>query len=291
MRVAVTGASGKTGRAVIAGLRRAGHEPIALVRRTTAAQQARSRGLSARTVDFDDHDSLVAAFRGVRGVYHVPPNVHPAEDELGARAIEAAVAAGAERFVLHSVLHPYVPAMPHHLRKAETELTLRRSPLAWTVLQPASYIQNLLPFAGEARATGHYRVPYSVTSPFTPVDLDDVADVAGIVIDRDDTAYATFELCGPERIDSVAMASALAESLGTPVTAESVALDAWRSTMSDNGRPVQEIDDLVAMFSWYDRHGLCGSDLVLRTLIGRRPTDIASALVRDLNRQPPEETR
>lgn len=284
MQIAVTGASGKTGQAVVDGLRRAGHAPISLVRRADAAAQARNRGLQARTVHFEDPESLVAAFRGVRAVYHVPPNMHPTEDALGERVIAAASEAGVERFVLHSVLHPYAPSMPHHLRKARTELTLRTSALDWTILQPASYIQNLLPFVDAARNEGRYRIPYAATTPFSPVDLDDVADVAAVVLERDDTVYGTYELCGPERLDSHAMATILGDVVGRSVIAESTGVAAWRAEAERAERPAHEIDDLAAMFAWYDEHGLPGSDLALRTLLGRRPTDATSALIRDLNR-------
>ncbi|HLS25139.1 MAG TPA: NmrA family NAD(P)-binding protein [Beutenbergiaceae bacterium] len=283
MRVVVTGASGKTGRAVIAALQRCGHEPVALVRRPEAAQDARRQGVTARVATFADTAALVGAFTGADAVYHVPPNMHPEEELIGAAVADAAQAAGAHRFVLHSVLHPYVPQMPHHERKARTELLIRRRPLAWSIVQPASYTQNVLPFVAAAREDGRYVVPYSTTAAFTPVDLEDVADAAVVLLEKDATIHGTFELCGPEHVDSRGIAEALGQVVGRPVLAEHQPVEQWRASVAGS-RPEQEIHDLAAMFDWYNQFGLTGSDVVLRNLLGRRPTDITSALTRDVSR-------
>ncbi|MDT9594026.1 NmrA family NAD(P)-binding protein [Nocardioides zeae] len=282
LRVAVTGASGKTGAAVVAGLLEAGHRPVGLVRRPEAAEALQTSGAEARVVDLDGgRDDLVAALADVDAVHHVPPNMHPAEDELTASVVEAAEAAGVDRFVYHSVLHPYVPAMPHHLRKAVSELRVRRSALRWTILQPASYAQNLLPFWEAARDTGTYRVPYDVDRPFTPVDLADVAAAVVAVLDDPATAHGTFELVGPEVLTSRDMAAALGEAAGRPVVAEPQPVAQWRAGVDPSGTR-RDLDDLAAMFDWYDTHGLVGSSLALRTLLGREPTTLRAALRRDL---------
>lgn len=282
LRVAVTGASGKTGAAVVAGLLEAGHRPVALVRRHDAADALVARGVEARVVDVEGPVAdVAAALDGVGAVYHVPPNMHPAEDVLTGAVVDAAVAAGVGRFVYHSVLHPHVPAMPHHLRKADSELLVRRSALDWTVLQPASYAQNVLPFVEAARAEGRYRVPYDVARPFTPVDLADVAAAAVAVLEDPTTTWGTFELAGPEVLSSIATAEVLGEVLGRPVRAESQSVAEWRRGV-DPGGTRRDLDDLAAMFAWYDDHGLVGSPLALRTLLGRTPTTLAVVLRREL---------
>lgn len=283
LRVALTGASGKTGAAVVTGLLEAGHRPVGLVRRDEAADVLRERGAEARLVDLDTSPRAVAeVLSGVDALYHVPPNMHPREDELTATLVTAAEQAGVRRFVYHSVLQPYVPAMPHHLRKAASELTLRSSSLAWTVLQPASYAQNLLPFVSAARDEGVYLVPYDATRAFTPVDLVDVAAAVVAVLEDPTTVNGTFELAGPETLTSADLAGVLSEVLGRPVVAETQSSAAWRAGVDPDGtRP--DIDDLVAMFEHYDAHGLLGSPFALRSLLGREPTTVRDALRRDLD--------
>lgn len=282
LRVAVTGASGKTGATVVAGLLEAGHEPVALVRRPEAAASLREQGAAARVVDLEaGPDAIAAVLADVDAVHHVPPNMHPAEDALTADVVAATERAGVRRFVFHSVLQPHVPAMPHHLRKATSELTVRSSSLAWTVLQPASYAQNVLPFWDAAVAGGTYRVPYDVAQPFTPVDLADVAGAVVAVLEDPATTHGTFELAGPEVLTSADLAAVIAELSGRPVAAERQPVADWRDAVDPDGtRP--DVDDLVAMFDHYDAHGLVGSPLALGVLLGRTPTTVRDALRRDL---------
>ena len=72
-------------------------------------------------LDLESGAGLDAALEGVWAVYHLAPNVHPDEVAMAQRVTEAAAAAGVQRLLFHSVLHPDDASMPHHLRKAEAE--------------------------------------------------------------------------------------------------------------------------------------------------------------------------
>lgn len=276
----MTGAAGKTGRAVVAALSAAGHEVTAVVRRPEQVEAAVTGGArSAVPADLEDTAEVTRALEGCTAVYHVPPNMHPDEVGIAGAVVDAAAAVGARRLVLHSVLAPYLHAMPHHLRKARSEELLRGTDLAWTVLQPASYMQNLLGYVDQARSSGVLTVPYSTRSPFTPVDLHDVAQVAAVVLTDDRHVHATYELCGPELLGTDQMAGILGEVLGRDVRAESGSPERWRDA---SDLPVRERDDLAAMFTYYDRHGLVGGRFVLEELLGRAAVRLRDALARDV---------
>lgn len=262
----VTGAAGKTGRAIVERLLASGAEVTALLHR--AEQRATAERAGARTViaDLADAVALESALAGHDAVYHVPPNMHPAETQLTAAVISAAARAGVNRFVLHSVLAPYLTEMPHHLRKARNEELLRQSNLEWTILQPASYVQNVLPYLDSIRHSGVWRLPYRSDAAFTPVDLADVAEAATRVLTRSGYGHASYELCGPEVLDSAAMAERLCSVLQMRIELQRV--------------PGTGPADLVAMFDHYDRHGLVGNATVLRWLLGREPTPFAAAVSR-----------
>lgn len=278
--MAVTGAAGKTGRAVVARLAAAGLEVSALVRRPEQHETVVALGAArALTVDVQDATALTSALHGQDAVYHVPPNMHADEVGIAATVISAAEAAGVARLVLHSVLAPCVPPMPHHLRKSQSEALLRRSGLDWTILQPASYAQNVLALVGEARATGRLRVPYSPAAPFTPVDLADVAEVATLVLTRAGHSWASHELCGPERLTTAQMAQRLGEALGVGIEAVQQPLADWQASTD---LPAQVRDDLAAMFGFYDRHGLVGSGWGAEQLLGRPPTPFAAVVSREV---------
>ncbi len=255
--VAVVGAAGKTGRAVVAALTARGVPVRALVHHPGTWPDE-------RVVELADLDGLTVALRDVRAVYHLAPNLHPDEEGIGARIIEAATRAGAVRLVYHSVLHPQLPAMPHHAAKLAVETRVIESGLVWTILGPAAYLQNLLP-AGEEIA-----VPYRLDAPFSLVDLDDVAEAAARVLVEPGHEHAIYELAGPA-VTTVAQVAAIA---GVP--ARQVDRATW---LAEQRGQLGEyaISALAAMFAHYDRHGLVGNPRILAGLLGRCPTTVEQA--------------
>jgi uncharacterized protein YbjT (DUF2867 family) len=245
----VAGASGKTGRAVAGGLEAAGWA---------------TRRLTREHGDLGDPATLLAATEGADALYHLAPNLSAAEEPMGANALAAARRHGL-RLVFHSVLAPSIEAMPHHWRKARVEAMLHAAPdVAWTILQPAPYLQNLLPFLAEAAEHGRFRLPYDPAMPLAMVDLADVAETAAIVLADDAHIHASWELCGEAGVTHLDVAT----RIGT--TVERVAPDDWP------GAP----DDLVAMFRFYDAAGLTGSTQALETLLGHPPTSLDRFLSR-----------
>src|SRR4030066_1973316 len=113
--ILVTGASGKTGQAVVAALARSGAPTRALVRRPSQIEMMTHLGArEGMAADLRLTPELRRAAEGIHAVYHICPNVSPDEIEIGRSVIAAAKEAGVEHFVLHSVLHPQTEQMPHH---------------------------------------------------------------------------------------------------------------------------------------------------------------------------------
>ena len=254
-RVAVTGASGKSGRAVTAALVARGAEVVPIGRRAGPR--------------------LAGVLRGCDAAYLIAPNLHPDEPALVAEALAAARQAGVGRVVHHSVAAPYAPAMPHHLGKARAEDRVRRSGLPWTILQPCAYVENLLPPLQNGEAT--LRVPYDVRRPFGLVHLGDVAEAAATVLLDGGHVGATYELGGPRLVTVADVAEAASAVLGRPVRAERQAPEAWAAGPGA-GLPPRERAWLLAMFGCYDEHGLPTGALPLTSLLGRPPTGVAAVL-------------
>ena len=219
-RVGVLGGRGKTGRAVTAALA--------------------DRGATGVPLGRAEWSDLAGALEDCDAVYLIAPNLHPDEPEYVADVIVAAQTAGVGRVVYHSVASPYVPAMPHHLGKAESEDVVRRSGLAWTILQPGAYLQNL-------DLSAPVRVPYDVHAPFGFLDLADLGAAAATVLLDEGHVGATYELAS--RVATVAELAA--EAGVTAERADDPGTHPW----------------LSAMFAYYDRHGLPVGTLPLRALL------------------------
>jgi uncharacterized protein YbjT (DUF2867 family) len=276
--IAVTGALGKTGRAIIRKLASQGLPVRGLVQSHQQASDVIEAGAAeAMQIDLLEPSSLVPAFAGVRALYHICPNVHPGEVEIGKNAISTAQQAGVERFVLHSVLHPLTQAMPHHWNKLLVEEQLINSGLGFTILQPASYMQNVLGEMWRVRLRSQYHIPYSVEARFSPVDLLDVAEAAAIVLTMPDHDGAIYELAGPEIHTPKTMAHEMGAAFGKMVTAVQVDLEEWRKG-KDLDEPRTEL--LIKMFEYYEKHGLWGNSRVLADLLGRAPTRLREFLFR-----------
>lgn len=270
--ILVTGAAGKTGLAVIRAATAAGLSIRALVHRDEQIARVREAGARAWAVGEMQEDAVLAqAARGVRTIYHICPNVHPDEVRIGRAVIAAARAAGVERIVYHSVLHPQVEAMPHHWNKMLVESLLFESGLAYTILQPASYMQNVLAGWQAIVTEGIYAIPYPPQTRLGMVDLDDVAAAAALVLADRRHDGATYELAGAEVLSQTEVAAILSRRLGRPVRAVQIPLEAWRAQARTAGRTAYQIDTLCRMFEYYARYGFWGNAAVLTQLLGRAP--------------------
>jgi uncharacterized protein YbjT (DUF2867 family) len=273
--ILVTGASGKTGRAVVAALARGGAAVRALVRHPSQIEVLTNLGAGEVVpADMRLAPELRRAVENVRAVYHICPNVHPEEVEIGRRVITAAKAADVEYLVLHSVLHPQTEQMPHHWSKLRVEEALLESGLDFTILQPAAYMQNLLAGWELISEGGVLRNPYPAKTRLSLVDLEDVAEAAVRVLTRGGHSAAIYELAGTPPLTQTQVAATLSEALGRPVRAEAESVEGWESRARASGLGDHPRATLIKMFQYYERHGLIGNPNTLRWLLGREPTTL-----------------
>src|SRR5450631_1227607 len=157
--ILITGAAGKTGKAVIEAVAARGAQVRALVHRAAQTDEVTAQGAREVAVGgFDDPAALARAASGVTAIYHICPNVSPHEIAYAKAVVTAAKAAGVPRFVYHSVLHPQIEAMPHHWAKLRVEEMLFGSKLDITILQSTAYMQNSLTEWDRMKREGIYRV-------------------------------------------------------------------------------------------------------------------------------------
>lgn len=183
-----------------------------------------------------------------------------------------------QRVVYHSVMHPYSPGVPHHIRKASAEASLRASALTWTIIQPNTYAQNVL---SRLRRTADGAMdllslwPVSVPAQ-AAVDPCDVAEAEADVLDDDVHAFATYELAGPELLTAADVAERIGRAWDIRVTARQVGPDDLPARSAD----LSHLADHYAYHAHYAEHGFPGSSVVLSVLLGRRPTPLEDVIRR-----------
>lgn len=268
--ILVTGAAGKTGQEVVRQIAETGETVRAMVFRADQVDGIVGLGAHEALVgDLLGETSLVRFLDGVRAVYHICPNVHPREVAIGKAVISAALSAGVDHFVFHSVLYPDVEAMPHHWLKFRVEQKLRESGLPFTILRPCAYMQNLLPQIPQMATHGKLEVPYAVEAKLSVVDLRDVVAAAAKVLSESGHEGNTYELCGPAPISHRRMAREWESVLGRPVEAVAIDPAEWEERARSSGLGDYAIGALLKMFAWYDRNGFVGVSSDLERLLGR----------------------
>jgi NAD(P)H dehydrogenase (quinone) len=278
--ILVTGAAGKTGKAVVKALADKGARVRALVRRTEHSASLLALGAAEVSVGtFDDESALARAAAGAAAIYHICPNVSREELAYGRAVATAAKGNGVQRFVYHSVLHPQIEAMPHHWAKMRVEEMLFAAGFDLTILQPTAYMQNILGAWRGIEADGIFHVPYPVDTRISLVDLDDVAAAAAIVLTEPGHSGATYELVGTEPLSQSKVAAAIGAALHRDVRAEAESVAAWEARARAGGLGEHERATLAAMFRYYAEHGLIGNSSTLAGILGRKPNDLSSFLV------------
>jgi uncharacterized protein YbjT (DUF2867 family) len=167
--------------------------------------------------------------------------------------------------------------MAHHLGKAASEDLVRRSGLEWTIVQPCAYIQNFLP----SRNATEMRVPFAIDAPFGMVDLVDVGEAAAAVCLDGSHRGATYELGGPELLSIRAAAALAGDVLGRRVVPVAETTTAWVER-AGHGLPPPAREMFVAMWDYYDKHGLPAGPGPLTGLLDRPSRSFAAVLERSL---------
>jgi len=278
--ILITGAGGKTGKSIVQSLSKV-ESICAFVHREEQVPELKSLGAEKVIVgDLRDESAIRSAMQDVRSVYHICPNMSPDEVEIGKLVIEEANKAGVERFVYHSVLHPQTEKMDHHWRKMFVEEMIFESGLPFTILQPAPYMQNLLAGWKSILEDGILRVQYSVDTPFSFIDLEDLAEAAKIVLTEPEHKNAIYELAGTEPMSHTDVAGIFGQVFGMDVTARKETIKDWRLRAS--GLSEYALENLVRMFEYYNLWGLAGNPNILKWVLKREPTSIEKFIRRTL---------
>jgi nucleoside-diphosphate-sugar epimerase len=207
--VALTGATGFIGAALLAHLTGSGWRVRALYRLRAGRTLPSSPGVEWLPGDLDDPDALDALVAGTDAVIHCAGTVRGARqadfdrvnaEGAGRIAQAAARAARAPRFLLMSSLAARMPELSHYAaskRRGESAVKAASDNMRWTVLRPPAVFgpgdRELRPlFRGIA--SGFALVPAGTAGRFSLLHVDDLATAVLRWLAADTGYGETFEL-------------------------------------------------------------------------------------------------
>lgn len=208
MRIAVAGATGNIGARVVAALRGAGHEVVAI---------SRSSG-----VDLSTGEGLDAALEGVRAVVDAisaPPTDRDSTVDYLGTASRNLLAAEHRADVTHHVLLSIVgihgvDGNPHYAGKREQERLIEAGSVPWTIVPATQFHDFAEMVVGWTEQDGLAEIAPLLVQP---IDPDDIAAVlAEVVVGEPQGRYA--DVAGPQTQDLVDMARRTLAARGRQVT-------------------------------------------------------------------------
>lgn len=276
----VSGASGHLGRRVVEILAEAGGDRlVATTRNPDRLADLARRGVVVRRADFDDAESLAAAFAGADRLLLVSTDAVGSPGrriEQHRAAIDAAKAAG----VGHVVYTSFADPDPRFLVAADhwaTERALATSGLGWTVLRNNLYSEFLLALLREATAGGRI-VGAAGEGGAAFVTREDCARAAAAALASSDMSRRTLEIAGPSIVTFPDVARLATELLGRPVSYAPVEPAALRTRIVAAGQPGRVADLMVSIHAAMAQGKFRAATSAVEDLTGRAPTSVPAFL-------------
>ncbi|WP_190086432.1 NmrA family NAD(P)-binding protein [Streptomyces longisporoflavus] len=247
--ILITGATGAIGRSLAGQLRQAGAAFRALVR-----DEAKGRAMGCDFVvgDFDDPNSIIAALDGADRLFLNSAGAQPVDGEQPMirqqkTVIDAAREAGITHVVKVSVWHARQGAKLSQGAHGEIEEYLQASGLAWSLLQPAGFMQNFL--TPEAFTSDGNLISSYGSTPVAHIDCHDIAACATVLLAGPLAGplaqEKAFVLTGPEALTDAEVADKVSSALGRPVGRAELPPDSLAAAMRSQGLPPRFADDIA----------------------------------------------
>jgi NAD(P)H dehydrogenase (quinone) len=272
--IAVIGATGNTGQAVVKELRALGVEPLCIVRNPEKARDVLGADAKVGLAEVTDRTALERALEGIKRVFVVTGH-NPQTAEQQINILEAAKSAGVEFFAKVSggkaVVGPDAESIVGRAHHAVEE-AIKKSGLAWVILRPGLFMQNTLAQAPLIKSEGKMVLAYAKDLPIAFIDVRDTGAV-GARIMRDPGAHAgkTYEFTGMTSTFEE-FADVFSQVLGKTVRYIPASLEQAEQGMKARGMP----DWLVAHMLAMARVGAKGAFSIentqpIRDIAGRPP--------------------
>lgn len=253
-----------------------------LVRDPAKAASLKAQGVNIRVGEYDNLDSLVAAFTGIDQLVFVSGNDIVNRATQQANVVTAAIKARVKHILYTSIQRknetaasPIAFVTKTHL---DTEKALKESGITYTILKNTIYADMLPIFIGEKvletgvifQPAGEGKTPFALRT--------DMAEAAANILTGYGHENKVYEITGNQALSYGEIAALISEISGKKVSYVSPGQEVFKKELSAAGVPDQYIG-LFAGFGEGIRQGeFDHTDPALENLLGRKPTSVREYL-------------
>lgn len=247
--IAVVGATGNTGQALVNELKQLGQNPVCVVRNPEKAREVLGPNAKTAVAELTDRAALEKALQGVQSVFVVTGH-NPGMVEQQNNVLDAAMKAGAKYLVRVSGARAVVVSDSESVigrSHYAIEQRLRDSGIGWVILRPGLFMQNVFTQAATIKNDNKMVLPFAKDLPVALTDVRDTGAVgARILIDPAPHAGKTYEFTG-KLTNYGEFADVLSQVLGRTITYVGVTPEQAEQAMKSRGMPDWLVQHLVTI--------------------------------------------
>ncbi|QIA64955.1 NAD(P)H-binding protein [Vibrio astriarenae] len=270
MDILVLGATGNTGSEVVRQLKEANASFGIMARNASAAEKLDLEANQVRVSNYDNVETMTEALTGIKKIYVAMP-VHPSNKQWIENIVEASKAAGVELIVKLSGMGAKADAGSEIIRThVITDDMVKASGIAYTIVQPNSFYQNLYGSLPTINAIGQFFLPLAQAKQ-SVIDIRDVAAVIVTALTQSGHENQTYLISGPEALTFAEQAAILSETSGKKIEYVAVSQEAAESGMKEAGLDDWSAEKLAEIMAWFGEGHYTDVTDTVEKVTGKKP--------------------
>jgi len=270
--ILLTGVTGKTGGETAKQLLAKGVKFRAIVRSEAKAEALKAGGVDLVVGDLADATVVRKALDGVEKALLLLPN-GKTQEANEKQFTDLAKSAGVKHLVKMSSMEAVAQAKtPIPRAHWAVEEYIRASGIAWTMVKPNFFMQNLLASAGSIKTQKRLSLPMG-SGTTGMADVRDIAAICVEVFTSSGHVGRSYEITGPEILSFHDVAERFTELLGERIEYVPMPMDVFRERMKNVLEP-WHLAAVAELFREIDEIGLDHTTDTFRKLTGREPISL-----------------
>lgn len=276
MKIAVTGATGQLGHLVVAKLkeRTSAENLVALVRTPSKASEL---GIEAKAFDYTKPETQVEALKGIDTLLLISGNEIGQREIQHKNVIKSAKEAGVKWIVYTSLLRADTSTLSLAPEHVATEIALKESGIAYTLLRNGWYTENYTNSIPGAVKNGAF-IGSAGDGKIVSAARENYAEAAAIVLTTEGNEGKTFELAGDTAYTLTELAAEISKQTGKDIPYSNLPEEKYAEILASIGLPAG-ISKAIANWDVSASKGdLFDDGKVLSGILGHPTTPLADVV-------------